>query len=164
MPWLVAYPCSFAPTFGRGLPLFFYRPPWFLPIMPLQSQTAESALFRRLKTVAFNRFVSKIGFNLGQSGSPDETPLRTPSRAFLLARAECRLGGHHALREESVDSQPIGLDRDGHLVSKPGFTVPGRSIDAAGSGWAYHFTRYGSCEAPDWKPKTKFPHAPHPAQ
>jgi len=54
-----------------------------------------------------------------------------------------------------LHSQPVELDRNGHLVFKPGFTIPGRSLDAAGNGWNYHFTRYDSYKAPDWKPKTE---------
>lgn len=52
-----------------------------------------------------------------------------------------------------IDSIPLALAPDGHLVIKPGFTIPGRSIDAAGNGWSYHITRFDSYKAPDWKPK-----------
>ena len=49
---------------------------------------------------------------------------------------------------------PVSLDRSSHLAFNPGFTIPGRSLDAAGNGTAYHFTRYDSYNAPDWKPNT----------
>ena len=52
-------------------------------------------------------------------------------------------------------SEPVDLDRNGHLVIKPGCTVPGRSIDAAADGWSYQITRHNSYKAADWKPKTK---------
>jgi hypothetical protein len=50
---------------------------------------------------------------------------------------------------------PFGLSDSQHwLVLKPGRTVPGRSVDAAGTGCKYHFTRYDSYRIPDWHPKS----------
>jgi len=64
------------------------------------------------------------------------------------------LVGNMAYGFSLINSQPVTLDQNGRMVFKPGLTIPGRSIDAAGEGLTYHFTRYDSYKAPDWRPKS----------
>jgi hypothetical protein len=52
----------------------------------------------------------------------------------------------------SWQSSPGTEDAHRYLVFKPGRTIPARSLDAAGNGASYHFTRYDSYKAPDWRP------------
>jgi hypothetical protein len=50
---------------------------------------------------------------------------------------------------------PFTSDVSHCLIFKPGCTIPSRSLDAAGEGMSYHFTRYDTYKAPDWHPKAK---------
>ena len=50
---------------------------------------------------------------------------------------------------------PFTSDVNHCLIFKLGCTIPSRSLDAAGEGMSYHFTRYGTYKAPDWHPKAK---------
>jgi hypothetical protein len=52
-------------------------------------------------------------------------------------------------------TSPVIVDANHRLVFRPGHTIPGRSIDAAGKCGTYHFTRYASYRAPDWQPKSE---------
>jgi hypothetical protein len=53
-------------------------------------------------------------------------------------------------------SRSCPFKQDAHrLIVKPGRTVPARSLDAAGTGLSYHFTRFDSYKAPDWRPRVK---------